>query len=228
MKKYSIIIPTLNEAAGIAGFLKELQGLRTQCEIIIADGGSTDATKSLAKSNVDIFLSTKKGRAVQMNQGAQHANTETLIFLHADTFLPELALQSIEEGMNKGYQWGRFNMQLIGQHPFLKVISFMMNWRSQLSGIATGDQAIFVKKSLFDELGAYPEIALMEDIALSQQLKKHSAPYCIQHAVKSSARRWEDFGLGKTILLMWVLRLRYFFGASPDKLAELYRGGRFM
>ena len=228
MKKYSIIIPTLNEENGIAAFLKALQRLRPQCEIIIADGGSTDATETLAKPNVDIFLSTKKGRAVQMNQGAQQASTATLIFLHADTFLPELALQSIEEGLHKGYQWGRFDMQLMGQHSFLNVISFMMNWRSQISGIATGDQAIFVRKTLFDKLGAYPEIALMEDIALSRQLKKDSAPYCIKYAVKSSARRWEDFGLGKIILLMWYLRLRYFLGTSPDKLADLYRSGRFI
>jgi rSAM/selenodomain-associated transferase 2 len=224
MKKYSIIIPTLNEASGISAFLKPLQSLHSQCEIIIADGGSSDATESLAKASVDIFLSAKKGRAVQMNQGAQQATAPVLIFLHADTLLPELALQAIEQGINKGYQWGRFDMQLIGKHPFLNVISFMMNWRSRLSGIATGDQAIFVKKDLFDKLGGYPNIALMEDIALSQQLKEYSAPYCIKEKVKSSGRRWESYGIGKTILLMWSLRLRYFLGTSPDKLAKMYRG----
>ncbi|MDC9728240.1 MAG: TIGR04283 family arsenosugar biosynthesis glycosyltransferase [Methyloprofundus sp.] len=228
MKKYSIIIPTLNEESGISDFLKSLQSLRSQCEIIIADGGSTDKTKKLALPYVDVFLTAKKGRAIQMNDGAKQASSATLIFLHADTFLPKLALQSIEEGMNKGYQWGRFNMQLIGQHSFLKVISFMMNWRSKISGIATGDQAIFIQKSLFDELGGYPEIALMEDIALSKQLKKHSAPYCIKQAVKSSARRWESFGLARMVLLMWYLRLRYFLGTSPDRLVELYRRGRFV
>lgn len=225
MKKYSIIIPTLNEASGISDFLKPLQSLRSQCEIIIADGGSSDATESLAKLSVDIFLSTKKGRAVQMNRGAQQATTPVLIFLHADTFLPESALQFIEQGMNKGYQWGRFNMQLTGKHPFLKVISFMMNWRSRLSGIATGDQAIFVSKVVFDAIGTYPEIELMEDIALSKRLKKISNPYCIQSCVQSSARRWEYFGIGRTILLMWYLRLRYFLGTPAKELVALYRQG---
>jgi len=197
MKKYAIIIPTLNEAQGIVAFLEPLQSLRMQCEIIIADGGSTDATASLAQASIDLFLTCdKKGRASQMNQGAKHASAEILIFLHADTFLPESA-------------------------------SFMMNWRSRLSGIATGDQAIFVSKSSFDAVGAYPEIALMEDIVLSKQLKKITAPYCIQQTVQSSARRWESFGIGRTILLMWYLRLRYFLGTPPKELAALYRQGRF-
>ncbi len=228
MKKYSIIIPTLNEAQGVVAFLEPLQSLRMQCEIIIADGGSTDATANLAQASIDLFLTCdKKGRASQMNQGAKHASAEILIFLHADTFLPESALQDITAGFDKGFQWGRFDMQLMGKHPFLKVISFMMNWRSRLSGIATGDQAIFVSKSSFDAVGAYPEISLMEDIALSKQLKKITAPYCIHQAVQSSARRWESFGIGRTILLMWYLRLRYFLGTPADVLSDMYRKGCF-
>jgi len=228
MKEYTIIIPTFNEAKGIEHFLKSLQSLRILCEIIIADGGSTDKTKLLAQPYVDIFLQTEKGRARQMNQAALHASTPVLIFLHADTFLPELALDLIDEGFSLGHQWGRFNMALIGEHSMLKMVSFMMNWRSQLSGIATGDQVIFVNKETFELLGGYPDIALMEDIALSKQLKAITAPYCIKQPVKSSGRRWESFGVGRTILLMWWLRLRYALGASTNHLAILYREGRFI
>jgi len=228
MKKYAIIIPTLNEAQNIVAFLEPLQSLRMRCEIIIADGGSMDATETLVQPYVDAFLSCdNKGRALQMNQGAAYTNSEILIFLHADTLLPESALQNIATGIDKGHQWGRFNMHLMGKHPLLNVISFMMNWRSRLSGIATGDQAIFVNKATFEAVGTYPEIALMEDIALSKLLKKITPPYCIQQAVQSSARRWESFGVGRTILLMWYLRLRYFLGTPADKLSDMYRKGCF-
>jgi len=228
MKKYAIIVPTLNEERGIVAFLEPLQSLRMQCEIIIADGGSTDATRNLAKPYIDVFLSCdNKGRALQMNQGAKHATSDILIFLHADTLLPESALQNIATGIDSGHEWGRFDMQLMGKHPFLKVISFMMNWRSRLSGIATGDQAIFVNKATFEAVGTYPEIALMEDIALSKQLKKVTSPYCIQQTVQSSARRWESFGIRRTILLMWYLRLRYFLGTPADELSDMYRKGCF-
>ena len=133
----------------------------------------------------------------------------------------------IQQGFDKGALWGRFDMQLMGQHRMLKVVSQMMNWRSRLSGIATGDQVIFITRHAFGEVGGYPEIALMEDIAISKRLKKFVRPYCIKAKVKSSARRWESFGVWRTIALMWSIRLRYFIGQSPDDLAELYREGVF-
>lgn len=227
MKKYSLIIPTLNEAETLEDFLLPLQKLRDQCEIIISDAGSEDNSQEIAAPFVDLFITTAQGRARQMNAGANYASTNLLIFLHADTYFPESALKLIQQGLDQGKLWGRFDLQLIGSHYLLKVIAQMMNWRSRLTGITTGDQAIFVTKPIFQQVGGFPDIALMEDIAISKQLKKLAAPYCIKARVKSSARRWESFGVWKTMLLMWSLRLRYFFGESPDILLGLYQQGDF-
>ncbi len=227
MPEFSLIIPTLNEAEGIADLLSTLQVLRTQCEIIVVDGGSTDNTQQQAMPLVDRFICAKAGRAIQMNAGAEQAKGNVLIFLHADTYLPEPALQLIHEGIEAGALWGRFDIQLLGSHFMLNTIAFMMNWRSRVTGIATGDQAIFIKRSVFLEIGGFPEITLMEDIAISQRLTQLVRPYCIGAKVKSSARRWEYFGVWRTIALMWSIRLRYFFGAYPDDLARLYRKGHF-
>jgi rSAM/selenodomain-associated transferase 2 len=222
-KKFSIIIPTLNEQQGIEACLQTLQKLRSQAEIIIADGGSQDDTVFIVKTWVDQVIHTKKGRAKQMNAAAKCATGEILIFLHADTFLPDDALILIEQALSSDKQWGRFNISLIGASLMLKVIAQMMNWRSYLTGIATGDQAIFVCRALFEKIGGYAEIALMEDIALSRTLKTQGSPVCLKAKVKSSGRRWQQFGFFKTILLMWNLRIRYWLGQSPDKLAALYR-----
>jgi len=161
-----------------------------------------------------------------MNIGASHANGEILIFLHADTYLPENALQLIEQHLGSR-QWGRFDIRLSGDHFMLKVIAWMMNRRSRLTGIATGDQVIFATKEAFATVGHYPEIALMEDIALSKALKKISPPICLNAKATSSGRRWERYGIYRTILLMWSLRLRYCFGTDPQSLAALYYRGQF-
>jgi len=226
MQKYSIIIPTLNEAPGIRECLLALQALRAECQLIIADGGSTDNTREISLPLVDVCITVPKGRAVQMNAGAQKASTDVLIFLHADTFLPGNPLDLIQHALDNGAQWGRFDMQLVGESFMLKVVAAMMNWRSRLTGIATGDQVIFVTRSAFQEVGCFPDIALMEDIAISKNLKKTSGCYCLAAKVQSSGRRWEAFGVWRTIALMWSLRLRYFFGAEPDTLAQLYRQGK--
>jgi rSAM/selenodomain-associated transferase 2 len=223
VKKFSIIIPTLNEATGLSDFLLALQPLRKHCEIIIADAGSTDDTHRITRGLVDQFIVTAKGRAIQMNAGTKQASADILIFLHADTYLLAQALQSIQQGIDKGIQWGHFDIHLTGKSPLLKMVAQMMNWRSQLTGIATGDQAIFMTVKVFESVGGFPEIALMEDIELSKRLRRISPPYCIKSKVKSSARRWETFGVWRTIILMWRLRLLYFFGVSPEKLARFYR-----
>lgn len=224
----SIIIPTLNEGQTICSCLSALQPLRQQgCELIIVDGGSADNTVALASPLTDAISTTTAGRANQMNRGAGLAKADILLFLHADTFLPDLALPLITQHIGNGQQWGRFDIDLQGKHFMFKVISFLMNWRSRLSGIATGDQAIFVSKQLFNDIGQFPEISLMEDIALSKALRKISPPCCLHAKVLSSGRRWQKFGIYKTILLMWSLRLRYFFGADPDVLAYLYARGQF-
>ena len=161
-----------------------------------------------------------------MNMGSKQARGDVLIFLHADTLLPDNALQEIERALIDKV-WGRFDIQLQGQHFMLKVIARMMNWRSRASGIVTGDQVIFVTKKAFAKVAGFPDIALMEDIALSKKLKTLGSPACLDAKVTSSVRRWEQFGVYKTILLMWSLRLRYFFGEKPETLATLYSGGKF-
>jgi len=225
--KFSIIIPTLNEEKTIASCLLPLQPLRNNCEIIIVDAtcGQPNANGPHAHLADKIIISAK-GRARQMNLGASHARGDVLIFLHADTALPDNALQLIEQHLGNK-QWGRFDIRLSGDHFMLNVIAWMMNRRSRLTGIATGDQTIFVTRQAFAAAGQYPEIALMEDIALSKTLKKISPPLCLHAKVTSSGRRWEHFGVYRTILLMWTLRLRYFFNTDPQRLAELYSRGRF-
>ncbi|MCK9395668.1 MAG: TIGR04283 family arsenosugar biosynthesis glycosyltransferase [Methylobacter sp.] len=225
--KFSIIIPTLNEEKTIASCLLPLQALRSNCEIIIVDATSGQPIANGPHAHLaDKIISSAKGRARQMNLGASHASGNTLIFLHADTFLPEHALQLIEQQLSNKL-WGRFDIRLSGDHFMLKIIAWMMNRRSRLTGIATGDQVIFVTQKAFAAVGHFPEIALMEDIALSKALKKISPPLCLKAKVTSSGRRWERYGLYRTILLMWSLRLRYFFGADPQLLTELYSRGQF-
>lgn len=223
--KFSIIIPTLNEELSIVNCLTRLQSLRQCCEIIVVDGGSLDNTKKLAQPLVDKLISSATGRAIQMNTGAERAAGELLIFLHADTSLPQDALNQIAQAIKNNRQWGRFDVTLSGSHPMLKMIAVFMNWRSRLTGIATGDQVIFVNKKLFESVGQYPVIPLMEDIALCKKLKKISSPICLKAKVISSGRQWEQFGVFETLLLMWSLRLRYFLGADPQKLAILYNKG---
>jgi rSAM/selenodomain-associated transferase 2 len=224
---FSIIIPALNEDQAIVNCLTALQPFRKDCEIIVVDGGSADNTVKLSKLLADKVISSEQGRAIQMNVGSESAQGNILIFLHADTFLPDDALSQITQAIGDNRQWGRFDVNLRGSHPMLKVVAFFMNWRSRLTRIATGDQVIFVTKPLFESVGQYPVLPLMEDIALCTKLKKISLPACLKTKVISSGRRWERFGMFKTILLMWSLRLRYFFGADPQRLAVLYRKGKF-
>jgi len=225
--KFSVIIPTLNEEKTIQFCLLALQPLRNDCEIIIADGDSTDSTKILALPLADKVMTSAKGRAKQMNNGASYATGDILIFLHADTRLPENALPLIQQKISSTRQWGRFDIQLSGNSFMLKVIAQMMSWRSRLTGIATGDQVIFVMREAFEKAGQYPEINLMEDIALCKALKKISPPICLKDKVISSGRRWEHNGIYRTILLMWSLRLRYFLGTDPQTLAFLYTNSVF-
>jgi rSAM/selenodomain-associated transferase 2 len=221
-KQLSIIIPALNEAAGIEATLRPLQPLREQGhEIIVANGGSEDATVALATPLCDRLVHAPRGRARQMNEGARYACGNYLLFLHADSVLPDYAPSLISTAL-QSHTWGRFDVRLSGRHWLLRIIEFMMNLRSRLTGIATGDQAIFVMRGLFEELGGYPDLALMEDIELSKQLKRHGPPACLKQKVLTSSRRWEARGILKTVLLMWRLRLAYFFGIHPEQLHRHY------
>lgn len=223
----SIIVPCLNEAEGISGALAALAPLRARgAEVIVVDGGSSDGTVERAAPLADRVISAARGRASQMNAGAACARGEIMLFLHADTLLPEFADALIVEGLKRSRRgWGRFDVVISGGNPLLQVVARLMNVRSRLTGIATGDQAIFVTRSLFTAAGGYPEIALMEDIALSKRLKRFGRPLCLRHRLVASGRRWEKHGVVRTILLMWRLRLAFWLGADPGKLAVRYDRG---
>jgi len=224
----SIVIPTLNEADGIVGQLSALQGLRIRgVEVIVADGGSADSTPSLAAPLADAVVSAPRGRGAQMNAGASKASGDILLFLHADTRLPDGADELIRAGLATGVQrWGRFDVAIDGESSWFGVIGWFMSERSRLSGIATGDQGIFVRRDLFLASGGFPNIPVMEDIALSKQLKRAGRPLCLRERVVTSGRRWDDGGVIATIALMWRLRLAFFFGVDPAKLARKYGNER--
>jgi len=220
----SIIIPVLNEATNIVAALEAVASLRTRgVEIVVVDGGSSDDTVALAKPLADFGVASARGRATQMNAGAAIARGGVLLFLHADTRLPTNADELILEGLTQSRRtWGRFDVSIEGKHPLLPLIAASMNTRSRLTGIATGDQALFVTRDAFVAAGGFPAIALMEDIQLSRRLKRISPPLCLHARVTTSGRRWERRGVVRTILLMWRLRLAHFFGTSPESLARRY------
>jgi rSAM/selenodomain-associated transferase 2 len=223
--RISIIIPTLNEAAGIRATLEPLQPLRARGhEVIVVDGGSADDTAELARALADRVLTSERGRAAQQNAGAAAATGGVLLFLHADTRLPEGADARVLDGLRAGGRgWGRFDVQLSGAHPMLRVVERSMGWRSRVTGIATGDQAMFVRRDWFARAGGFPAIPLMEDVALSTALRRLGPPLCLRERVVTSSRRWEQRGVLRTIALMWRLRLEYALGADPARLAERYR-----
>ncbi len=220
----SIVIPTLNEAGCIAATLESLGELRRRGhEVIVADGGSGDATLALARGMADRIVDAPKGRAAQMNAGARAATGGVLLFLHADSQLPAAADSLVLEGLARsGAAWGRFDVRIAGAHPLLRTVEVMMNLRSRLTHICTGDQGIFVRREVFETLGGYPRQELMEDIALSAQLRRISAPLCLRERCRTSARRWESRGVLRTIVLMWWLRLQYACGVAPARLARAY------
>ena len=222
--RLSVIVPALNEAEGIAATLASLQPLRARGhEVLVVDGGSTDGTPERAAPLADRVLRSAPGRALQQNAGARAATGDVLLFLHADTRLPAGAERRVLEGVAAGRGWGRFDVRLTGRHPLLRVVERMISLRSRLTGIATGDQAIFVRRDWFEAAGGFSEIPLMEDVALSRALRRRGRPLCLRDPVTTSSRRWESRGIVRTIVLMWRLRLAYALGADPRRLAELYR-----
>jgi rSAM/selenodomain-associated transferase 2 len=220
----SIIIPVLNEAANIAAALQALGPLRAGgVELIVVDGGSADDTAALARPLADFVIASARGRATQMNAGAALARGDVLMFLHADTRLPDDADRLVLDGLTRsGRAWGRFDVAIEGTHRLLPVVANAMNLRSRLTGITTGDQAMFVTRAAFDRVGGFPEIALMEDITLARNLKRISRPLPLRARVRTSGRRWESRGVTRTILTMWRLRAAYFFGADPRDLMTRY------
>ena len=222
--RLSIIIPTLNEGEVIAGLLTALQPLRSMgCELILVDGGSSDNTCERAASLVDCLVFSPAGRALQMNRGAETAKGEWLWFLHADTTLVEKPALYLGAIIDSGADWGRCDIRIDGAQSIFRVIERMMNWRSRLTGIATGDQGLFVRRDVFKETGAFAEIPLMEDIEFCRRQRARQRPQALPLHLQTSARRWQREGVWRTVLLMWRLRLAYFLGVDPQRLARDYR-----
>lgn len=218
----TVIIPTLNEANIITASLDRLDGWRRAgAEIIVVDGGSSDGTCALATSRADRVISTAAGRARQMNAGAASARSPVLLFLHADTQLPPDAMPAVLKAV-EARAWGRFDVRIRGHSPMLPIVAACMNLRSRLTGIATGDQALFMQRATFVDLGGFPEQPLMEDIEMSRRLKRSSRPACLRLKATTDGRRWERRGIAATIWLMWRLRFRYWRGASAVDLAKEY------
>ncbi len=220
----SLIIPVLNEAATITTTLRGLAPLRQGgTEVIVVDGGSRDGTPELARPHCQEVIDAPGGRARQMNRGAEAACGKILLFLHADTHLPDSADHHIRQALSRERCWGRFDIRLEGNSRLLPMVARAMNLRSRLTGIATGDQALFMTRAAFEAVGGFPDQPLMEDIAISRRLGRLSPPACLHSRVTSSGRRWDSQGPWRTIWLMWRLRWRYWRGAPPETLAREYR-----
>jgi rSAM/selenodomain-associated transferase 2 len=225
--RLSIIIPALNEAANIAATLAPLQAMRARgAEVIVVDGGSSDATRSVAAPLADRIIDSKRGRARQMNAGAFAAAGDVLLFLHADSWLSDDGDQWIAKALaDERFQWGRFDVDISGTHFMFPVIAWFMNHRSCMTGIATGDQGIFVTRRAFDRLSGFADQPLMEDVEFCTRLGMESRPVCISGSrIVTSGRRWEKHGVWRTIFLMWRLRFSYYCGASPESIHRAYYG----
>jgi rSAM/selenodomain-associated transferase 2 len=221
----SIVIPVLNEAARLPALLASLQPLRARgVEVVVADGGSHDGSDTLARALADTLVAAPRGRARQMNAGAAAAHGTQLLFLHADTTLPPQADALVAAALQGGARWGRFDVRIDGRSAWLPVVGAFMNRRSRWTGIATGDQAIFLERSLFEQLGGFPDQPLMEDVELCRRLRQQGLhPACLRTPVRTSGRRWDERGALRTIGLMWALRWRYWRGESAQSLWEAYR-----
>jgi rSAM/selenodomain-associated transferase 2 len=226
MRRLTIVIPVLDEAAIIAAALAALAPLRARgAEVIVVDGGSGDGTAALAYPFADCVVAGPRNRGAALNAGAALGSGDVFVFLHADTRLPDdvdwlIAAALLRRASDRC--WGRFDLRIVGRHPLLALVARMINWRSRVTGIATGDQAIFVTRDAFWSVGGFPDLPLMEDIALSRKLKRLSRPICIAVPAVTSGRRWDYHGLWNTIVLMWRLRLAYYLGAEPARLALSY------
>jgi rSAM/selenodomain-associated transferase 2 len=226
-----IVVPVLNEEQVIEATLARLAALRERrVRVIVVDGGSADATVQKARPFADHVLQSSCGRALQMNAGANASladGADALLFLHADCELPEAADVLIEQALRtSGRVWGRFDVRINGKSKMLRIVSTMMNWRSRLTGICTGDQAIFITRVAFQQLHGFAPIPLMEDIEFCKRARALSRPVALRARVVVSGRRWQRHGIWRTILLMWRFRLAYFLGADPQRLARRYRDAR--
>lgn len=226
MPSIAVIVPVLNEVEKLPGLLKMLNGLNVD-EVVLVDGGSQDGSQKLLGRSQFRWLQSKKGRGVQMNAGASICQSETVLFLHADTEIDAAAIASARDAMaDSEVVGGRFDLKLSGRHPMLRLIEQMISLRSRFMKISTGDQAMFVRRDVFEKLGGFSNQPLMEDIEFSKRLKQQGRVACLRDRVTTSSRRWEQFGMLRTILLMWKLRFLYWMGVSPERLATMYHHAR--
>jgi len=224
MKSLSIIVPALNEAETIQATLGALQRLRERgAEVVVVDGGSSDGTAALCNGLADRVIGGPRGRARQMNTGAAESRGEVLLFLHADTVLPRHGAKAAVQVIADGAVWGRFDVVIEGRSIWFPLIGRLMNLRSRWTGIATGDQAIFVERETFESIGGYPDQPLMEDVALSKALRAIAPPACLHQKVRTSGRRWQTYGVLRTVLLMWRLRWMYWRGVPAEEIARAWR-----
>ena len=222
----SVIIPTLNEERVLTTTLQRARQPGVH-EIIVVDGGSTDTTRARAIALADLVVSAPRGRAAQMNAGAARASGDLLLFLHADTWVPNGFADAVAAACTPPeVVGGRFDVQLEPTSPLLWLTGELINLRSRLSRIASGDQAIFIRRAVFEQLGGYADIPLMEDIDLTRRMKRAGRVACLRARVTTSARRWQKHGVVRTILLMWTLRALYFWGMSPERLRRVYADTR--
>lgn len=222
----SVVIPTLNEEGVLAATIARARQFGVR-EIVVADGGSTDATRAIAARDADLLLSARRGRAAQMNAGAARAQGDVLLFLHADTLLPDGFADAVVAACNEPQVvGGRFDVVLEPSSPLIRLTGELINRRSRLTRISTGDQAIFIRRVVFEQLEGYADIPLMEDVDLSRRMKRAGRIACLRQRVTTSARRWHKHGVVRTILLMWSLRALYFFGVSPAQLQRVYANTR--
>ena len=224
--RISVIIPILNEAKSIVAMLQALLPLGPS-ELFIVDGGSSDGTRAICRQFGVEVLTSPRGRAAQMNYGARRATGDVLLFLHADTRLPPTAFDDIRDALaDPRFVGGRFDIQLDGDHWMLRVVGAMISLRSRLSNVGTGDQAIFVRREMFQGMGGFPDIPIMEDVAFCRALKRLGEMACLRSKVITSARRWELDGVWRTIFRMWMLKSLYLIGVSPHRLKRYYSDGR--
>ncbi len=225
MPPRSYVIPVLDEAGGIAAQLGALRRLDPEAELLVVDGGSGDATVELARPLCDRLLQTAAGRARQMNAGAAAASGDYLCFLHADT-LPGFDGAALAAALADGPAWGFCRVRLSGGHPAFRVIEAAMTLRSRLTGIASGDQMLFLRRELFSDSGGFEELPLMEDLEYCRRLRRRCRPRVLPLSVVTSSRRWERNGIAATVLRMWALRLAWFLGVPAERLWHYYYGAR--
>lgn len=214
-------MPTHNDFDLLEALLQDLDPC-PQLEIIVVDSGRARSPPEI-NQKVQLIASERMGRGAQIALGAHQTNRSWIWVLHADARVTAANVEALARAIARA-RWGRFDVRLSGSRPTYRVVEWMMNVRSALTGICTGDQGMFVQRSLLQEIGGIPDQPLMEDIELSKRLRRIEKPFRIRSQLKTSVRKWEREGVFATIVRMWSLRLRYFLGTHPSVLYQDYYG----